>query len=202
MKQLTFLKLISLCVTLLLGLALSSEKVSAYNCGDTMTSIDGFDGNPIVVKSNGGSQGGTGSCTGQGTYGPQYQCTELVDRYFGRNWTDTNGRDYFLDAPENDLLPLANGLSVVPPQNGDAIGFDNRTTQNPDAVGHVALIDRVWQNPDGTYIVEVVEQNWNNNGRAQLSMSKDAQGRYTIQDRGSYHTQGWLRYPKKFIDKR
>jgi len=178
-------------------LMVPTKGVSAYSCGEVMTTID-----DVEVNANGADQGTTASCSSQGTYGPQYQCTELVDRYFGHNWTSTNGRDYFINAPGNELTPFTNGQSIVPPQHGDAIGFDNRTSQRPSAVGHIALVDKVWKNADGTYIVEIVEQNWNNNGRAQLSMTKDAQGHFTIENRGNYTTQGWLRYPKKFIDKR
>lgn len=69
----------------------------------------------------------------------------------------------------------------------------------PLNVGHIALIDKVLQNSDGTYTVEIVEQNWGSvknseTGRAQLRMMRDLQGHYTIDDRGSFITQGWIRY--------
>lgn len=164
-------------------------------CGTVLTSID-----DTPVYSNGEYQGSTAgsSCFGVGLYGGQYQCTELVDRYFDHSWPDTNGRDYFLTATTKGFAPLKNGESSVIPKHGDAVGLDNRQVV-ADGVGHIALIDAVWKNSDGTFTVEIVEQNWGNatnpgDGRAQLQMTLDANGRYRIADRGSYLTQGWLRY--------
>lgn len=170
------------------------EAQATYSCGDAMTTIDG-----VEVRSNGVNQGSTASCGGQGTYGLLYQCTELVDRYFGHNWTSTYGNDYFPNATTNGFLSFTNGQSAIPPQHGDAVGFNHANN-----IGHVALIDKVIANTNGTFTVEIVEQNWDNGGagRAQLSMTKDAQGRLAIENRGNYTTQGWLRYPPKFINKR
>lgn len=163
-------------------------------CGAEMDLID-----DTKVFSNGAQQGTGESCTSSGPFGYRYQCTELVDRYFGYNWFDTDGMDYFPTAGEKGFIayPNENGGSIFPPQHGDALGFSHS-----NGFGHVALIDKVWQNPDGIYIVEIVEQNWKNEGRGRLNMRRDTQGRYVIENRNYYTTQGWLRYPKKYIEKR
>lgn len=183
-------------VTVFLGTA-----QGAVPCGTEMTYIDSQ-----PVFSNGSQQGSKNLCVEvdlqspppPSPFGYQYHCTELVDRYFDHNWPGTDGRDYFLIAATKGFAPLRNGESPVIPKHGDAIGFDNKQSVS-DGVGHIALIDRVWQNYDGTFTVEIVEQNWGSatnpgNGRAQLQMMQDVNGRYRIADRGSYLTQGWLRY--------
>jgi hypothetical protein len=50
----------------------------APSCGATMTTYNG-----VAAKSNGVNQCTGNSCGGYGTYGSQYQCVELAQRYFG-----------------------------------------------------------------------------------------------------------------------
>lgn len=177
----------------------SNAIATSYLCEAELTSIDSVNGS-VKVYSNGADQGTWNSCKSEnGIFGYEYQCTELADRYFNYNFPSTFGRDYFLNALNLGFAPLKNRESPILPKHGDAIGFDNRTATDQTAVGHITLVDTVTQNPDGTYTVEIVEQNWgsptsSNTGRAQLKMTRSAQGAYQIDDRGSgFTTQGWVR---------
>src|SRR3989344_7385225 len=183
-------------VIVVIVLIFTDKAMGVYPCGAVLTYIDDY-----PVYSNGADQGSWDSCKSEsGTFGYEYQCTELADRYFGYNFPNTFGRDYFLDALNLGFAPLKNGESPVIPKHGDALGFDNRTDEHPRNVGHVAIVDTVSQNPDGTYTVEIVEQNWgsptsSNTGLAQLRMIRDPQGAYRIDDLGSgFVTQGWVRF--------
>lgn len=184
-----------MAVIVVIILIFTSKAMGVYPCGAVLTYIDDY-----PVYSNGADQGSWNSCKSEnGTFGYEYQCTEFPDRYFGYNFPNTFGRDYFLNALNLGFAPLKNNESPVMPKHGDAIGFDDRTTINLKGVGRIALIDTVTQNPDGTYTIEIVEQNWgsptsSNTGRAQLKMTQNEQGAYQINDRGSgFVTQGWVR---------
>ena len=71
--------LLSLMILLILVLAGSTK---ALDCGYEMTTID----NEIAYH-NGiyhGCTNGCGNCAGIGIYGGQYQCVELVNRFFDK----------------------------------------------------------------------------------------------------------------------
>lgn len=125
----------------------------APSCGSTMTSFNG-----ISAKSNGGNQCTGNSCGGYGTYGSQYQCVELAQRYFGELYGTTpiwygNAID-LCDTKPSDVSITSN------PVPGDLVVFDTGT------YGHVAVIKSI----SGGYI-NVMEQNSSPTGLNSYSTS-------------------------------
>lgn len=116
-------------------------------CGETMATFNG-----IPAKSNGGNQCTGNSCGGYGTYGSQYQCVELAQRYFGELYGTTpiwygNAIDLCHTYPS--------GVSKTQsPIAGDLVVF------NTGSYGHVAVITAVHSGS-----VDVIEQNSSPSGR-------------------------------------
>jgi photosystem II stability/assembly factor-like uncharacterized protein/surface antigen len=180
-------------------------------CGQQIAAWNG-----IPVYSNGRDQGTTNDCCAdhslcpseKGTYGPLYQCTELVKRVFGRADWNGDAWTYFAGPPKgvsNGSTPDLKGLiafanhGVVPPVPDDILVFGQ------DTYGHVALVSQVSTLPD----IHVVEQNWSWTGSWHESLDPAnwpaADGTYTVSARcasqaaGScalvFPVQGWLRRP-------
>src|SRR5262249_39026453 len=104
--------------------------------GSVLTTVDGQD-----VDSNGGytDNGYQPNCTG--TYGLEFQCVELVQRYFAVMWGDPShwGVNYayqMMETHPSDTIAIPNGSSPGP-QRGDALVFSGETT------GHVAIVTGV-----------------------------------------------------------
>lgn len=118
----------------------------APSCGTTMTSFNG-----VAAKSNGANQCTGNSCGGYGTYGSQYQCVELAQRYFAQLYGTTpiwygNAIDLCDTKPS--------GVSITSnPIPGDLVVFNTGT------YGHVAVIKSI---SGGN--LNVMEQNSSPNG--------------------------------------
>lgn len=82
----------------------------------------------------------------RGEYGLEYECVELVNRYYvqvlgHRNMTRTgHAESYYWDAREKGLVAHPNGGSV-PPAVHDILVFDGG--QDDGSVGHVAIVVEV-----------------------------------------------------------
>jgi surface antigen len=125
----------------------------APSCGTTMASFNG-----IAAKSNGGNQCTGNSCGGYGTYGYQYQCVELAQRYFGELYGTTpiwygNAID-LCDTKPSGVSKTSN------PVPGDLVVFNTGT------YGHVAVITSI----SGGYLY-VIEQNSSPTGKNTYSTS-------------------------------
>ena len=125
----------------------------APSCGTTMATYNG-----IAAKSNGGNQCTGNSCGGYGTYGYQYQCVELAQRYFGEKFGTTpiwygNAIDLCDTYPSG----VSKTSSPIP---GDLVVFNTGT------YGHVAVITSV-----GSGSVNVIEQNSSPTGTNSYSTS-------------------------------
>lgn len=134
----------------------------ALNCSDVITSFNG-----IPARSNGLDNCGADACntpsgSPPGTYGQEYLCTELVDRYYNQvyNITTTNWRvmanDYCSDHPQG-VYVAAVGPEV--PQEGDIY------VKSSGSEGHVAIVTgyRPYYGQYGP-VVHVMEQNANISG--------------------------------------
>jgi surface antigen len=115
-------------------LAISNYTVTscgdAPSCGTVMTTFNG-----ISAKSNGGNQCTGSSCGSYGTYGYQFQCVELAQRYFGELYGTTpiwygNAID-LCDTKPSGVSKTSN------PIPGDLVVFDTGT------YGHVAVIKSI-----------------------------------------------------------
>ena len=82
----------------------------------------------------------------RGDYGLEYECVELVNRYYvqvlgHRNMTKTgHAESYYWDAREKGLIAYNNGESVAPSVH-DILVFDGG--QDDGSVGHVAIVVEV-----------------------------------------------------------
>jgi surface antigen len=119
---------------------------SAPSCGTVMTTFNG-----VSARSNGPNQCTGNSCGGWGTYGYQYQCVELAQRYFGT---------LYGTAPVwyGNAIDLCNTypsgvVKTSSPVSGDLVVFNSGT------YGHVAVITSVTSSS-----VNVIEQNSSPNG--------------------------------------
>ena len=137
---------------------------SALPCGQPMTSFNG-----VPALSNGEDQCGTDGCNTKngppGTYGQEYLCTELVDRYYNvvynispTNWK-TTAKDYCEQHPDGVYV------AAVPqqdPQPGDVY------VKASGQLGHVAIVVAVAPNfyGVGSDAVFVMEQNANVSGNS------------------------------------
>jgi hypothetical protein len=142
----------------------------------------------------------------RGTYGLEYECVELVNRYYvqvlgHRNMTKTGHADsYFWDATQKGLVAYPNGSHVIP-QKHDILVFDEGDSDG--SPGHVAIIVDV---DVITGVVMIIQQNtivrtdwvlrrdiWKDTLR--LVRAEDVDGWYV--DQGSYTIPvvGWSRLP-------
>lgn len=147
----------------------------APSCGTTMASYNG-----VSAYSNGANQCTGNSCGGYGTYGYQYQCVELAQRYFAEKYGTTpiwygNAIDLCNTHP-SDVSKTSN------PVPGDLVVLDTGT------YGHVAVITSV----SGGY-VNVIEQNSSPSGKNSYSMSSNiACYLHADKNSGSYcRAAGW-----------
>ena len=152
----------------------------------------------LTVYGNGSSFGDVGCGPPNGcTFGPEFQCTELVQRYahyaYGEpnTWDGADGGaayQFWGDAP-NLPIPLAqfgNGGGVLP-QQGDIVVFGPGwigSYWDPD--GHVAVVTGI-DVAGGT--VSIVEENGSPSGHSTLSLRGT-----TVTGNGYTPTIGWLRY--------
>ncbi len=167
----------------------ASTALTVYTKTGTVLTTSTFDS--VNVYSNGKNVG-----TPKG----QYQCVELIKRYyaqldparFGSNgsfdsskWSVSTGyaRDYFTENPAGKgLIQVQNNGSPLLP--GDIVVFDSTST-HPE--GHVAIIDSVVTTSSTE--VEIIEQNWSSTGRAKLSLDST----HKLLERGSFAILGLLR---------
>lgn len=125
----------------------------APSCGTTMASFNG-----VAAKSNGANQCTGNSCGGYGTYGSQYQCVELAQRYFGQLYGTT-------PIWYGNAIDLCNTYpsgvhKTSSPIAGDLVVFNTGT------YGHVAVITSI----SGSTI-NVIEQNSSPTGKNSYSTS-------------------------------
>ena len=124
-------------------------------CGTVLASFDG-----TSAYSNGGDTATGASCAGDGAYGYEYQCVELVMRHFKTHWGLSwwgNANQLLVDAPAATVDVHPNGDGAHPPVPGDMIVWPN------GADGHVALVSAVHASG-----IDVIEQNVKGDGTATL----------------------------------
>ncbi len=151
-------------------------------CGCIMAYIDS-----VAARYNGyyhGCINGCLSCDGDGTYGGQYQCVELVKRFHYRADWSGDGGTYFETAEQKDLVAYARAVSDVLPEHGDILCWDQ--------ANHVALVDQVTSQGGGEYDIRIVEQNWNIDGNRHLTLKTNENGKLYFDNTD---IQGWLRSP-------
>lgn len=127
----------------------------APSCGSTMASFNG-----IPAKSNGANQCTGNSCGGYGTYGSQYQCVELAQRYFGQLYGTTP--IWYGNAIDLCNTYPSGVKKTSSPVAGDLVVFNTGT------YGHVAVITSI----SGGYLY-VIEQNSSPTGKNTYSMSSN-----------------------------
>jgi hypothetical protein len=114
-------------------------------CGRVLGVWDG-----TIAYSNGKDTGTASSCAGVGRYGEQYQCVELVMRYFdtrfGLSWPG-NAAQLLENAPTRDVDVYYNGSATMPVP-GDFIVWTDFE------FGHTALVTAVT-----TSAITILQQN-------------------------------------------
>jgi hypothetical protein len=146
---------------ILAGIALSAAAISVWRVGSGWTF---FLAAPVHGDVLGKENGVTVYSNGEGNsirgeYGLEYECVELVNRYYvqvleHRNLTQTGHADsYFWDANAKGLVAFPNRGTTKPAVH-DVLVFDG----GPDdgSVGHIAIITRV---DEKTKRVEFIQQN-------------------------------------------
>ena len=135
------------------------ERTGALSsCGTALVAWNGS-----TAYSNGNDTGTGESCAGNGTYGLQYQCVELVMRHFNKNWGLSwygNAEDLLDNAPSGSVNVYKNGDVDHPPVPGDMIVFGG------GSVGHVALVTEVTASQ-----VTIIEQNVPSSYTRKLALS-------------------------------
>ena len=138
----------------------------ALPCGEVMATFDDVD-----AYSNGEDQCGEDSCNGPpdngppGTYGPKYQCTEYIERFYSlkygiepENWMVV-ARNFCTEHPEGVYLAA---VPSEPPMPGD---IWVQSPESEDLYGHVAMVMKYSPDYDGLgAAVYVIEQNANVSG--------------------------------------
>ena len=152
----------------------------------------------LNVYSNGGSFGNVGCGAPNGcTYGQEFQCDELAQRYAAYAWgepdtwygyggQDGSAASMWLAGPAlpHPLMQLPNG-GGVPPEAGDLLIFGPGYIGSYfDAPGHVAVVSAV-----GSNYVDIVEQNGTASGTDVFTLS----GSTIVQPAGYTPLIGWLR---------
>lgn len=152
----------------------ASEALTMPACGATLGTFDG-----VSAFSNGADTSTGYSCAGWGKYGLQYQCVELVMRFFKTHYNlswSGNAKDLLNNAPSSSVDVYYNGDASHPPVPGDMIVWTNST------YGHVALVTSV--DVGG---VHILEQNVKGSGSATLSYSNGTIGARW----GTWIPKGW-----------
>jgi len=127
----------------------------AASCGSVMASYNG-----ISAYSNGVDQCSGYSCAGYGTYGYQYQCVELAQRYFAIKYN--TAAIWYANAIDMCTTHPAGVYQTSNPRPGDLIVLN---TDPP--YGHVAVITSVYTGVS----VDVIEQNADVSGKNTYSWS-------------------------------
>jgi len=154
----------------------------------------------VTVYGNGTSFGNVGCGPPNGcTFGPEFQCTELVQRYahyaFGEpaTWYAYGGGDAYTFWNAAPALPVplqrfSNG-GGVPPRQGDILVFAAGWLGSYwDAPGHVAVVRDV-----GPGYLDLVQQNGTPSGTDRLALNGS-----TVNTGGGYTPLiGWLRYTQQ-----
>ena len=153
--------------------------------GSVLVSASSWNG--VDVFSNGGDV--NNACSG--TYGYNYQCVELAQRFFAQKWVYPNHWNVtyayqMFDTHPGDTIAIANGGSPAPVW-GDALVFGGGT----GGYGHVAVITSV---SNGR--VYFAEENWGSSGNYTGQGNLAINGSNTIETRGSYYVRGWIHSPK------
>lgn len=205
-------------MALLFGL-LPAWGQNAKPCGQVLASYTSH-GQTISAYSNGPKQWSTNDCDPQkllppyGAYGRQFQCTELIKRFYylalgdttAKNWTG-DAISYFASAnadlpkqyANNKMLSRYQNPSSIMPAPDDILVF----TDSAGTEGHVAIVTQVTSTA-----VDFIEQNWSVTGTSSLQISTNCTGpacTYKVADRLSYPkgnpsgvafpVVGWLRLP-------
>jgi hypothetical protein len=181
-----------------------------WPCGQDIGSHMNGVGSTVIAYSN-GVDTGTGENCGQDVtiLGGQYQCVELIRRYYVDLMTQQNSPHdpsttqptsawhgdaiTFFDTNHNTkrgLVEYTNGNMIgQPPQADDIIVFkqiDAKTKQLVEGgYGHVAIVGKT----NGSQI-SVLEQNFASGGTARLTYDQQTN---TIADRPGWRVLGWVR---------
>ncbi|NPV40510.1 MAG: CHAP domain-containing protein [Anaerolineae bacterium] len=153
------------------------------NYGTKMVDASYWEG--VDVYSNGNNTDTSVS----GTYGYEYQCVELVQRFYSSmfgyvaRWGVSTASEMFTKHPSG-ITAYKNGSSTKPVW-GDVIVFD----------GHVAIVTH-W---DGSKLY-FVEQNWCDSSKQGVDSINVTikNGKYTIPARGGLSVKGWLHSSKNY----
>lgn len=165
------------------GILLQSTALATdADCGKPTGVV--FDGHKVL--SNGRRSPTGGSCGGRGPYGPRYQCTEYVKRFFDEPDWNGHARDYFETAEAKGFQACPDGQTTVRPESRDILVFD----RGSKGFGHVAIIETVTVSESGAFL-DIVEQNFGR-GRRRLPLVNKG-GLWTIGEVGKLVTEGWLR---------
>ena len=127
-------------------------------------------GADLNVYSNGSCMGNaTCNIDGSGTFGPQWQCTELAQRWAHVAWGEPDiwmgdAESAWTDGPQlaRPLVQHPNGGADAP-QFGDLLVFAGTSS---DPSGHIAVVSG-----SSSSSVNIVEQNWNFAGQATLPIT-------------------------------
>lgn len=117
-------------------------------CGHVMSEFRG-----VKAHSNGPNQNTGNSCGGTGAWGLNYQCVELVQRYYRARFPVAYAKQMCAQKP-GDMIP------VNPPAPGDVYVTGN------GYYGHTAIVVG-----SGPGFIDVMEQNGSCSGRARYSSS-------------------------------
>ncbi len=157
----------------------SGEGFGTYSsmppCHTVLATFDG-----VAAYSNGPSTGTGYSCGGTTSTGYQYQCVELVQRYFKSKWGLRwygNAKDLLANAPKDSTDVYYNGDAAHPPTPGDMIVWTTGTW------GHVALVVAVRADA-----IDIIEQNVKGNGKATLGYANG----WVHTRWGSWDVAGWV----------
>ncbi len=167
-------------------------------CGEQLSDQAVYLG--IAALSNDQYQGNPSSCHGdvRGRFGLEYQCVEYIRRFYGMlgadlggqesQWARTNAHDFFKKekVKQLGLVRYKNGNREKPVE-GDIVVFKKEGEDS----GHVAVV----KGAGGSSFIILIEENLSPTGIKKLALTRDADGKWFLADRGNLKTLGWLRLP-------
>ena len=182
------------CVSLLtpnLVLALCD----AQECGDQYCNqINSIWGVPVYHNG--------ADCMGKPDGSGRHQCVALFKIIEQEIFDNTVGavgvaRNIYFGSinSEDNLESYANGLTTTPLLPGYHLIYDD----SRHAIGHVGTISEVKRKEgvENEWNLKIAEQNWDDGGRFDgHTLTRNPNGTYSVDNRGSYTVLGWVRNPK------
>jgi hypothetical protein len=161
--------------------------VHTHRLGATFLGVPACGPSPFV----GGGTDVLWTHAGWGEY--DFECTELAFRFmylaYGiTNAWQANGNNVvrnYTAAKGGGLQVINNGTANAPPLPGDVISFDN-----PNNVGHVAVVSSASVDGNGNGSITLLTQNDTANGSRTLTVTG-----WNVQGFGNNTPYGWLRKP-------